>query len=176
MKNLFVFVLLFFSVSLFAQKVKETKIITNPDNGEAPYLFSYDENSGTYAVSLYDTITNKYYILSNKGNSTKHSNFFLSNVIYDADGNYYLTAVDDIDTSDSGSTKNYFTKNGKDLFSYEYINENIVTDGRYIYFLASDSAGDRMMKYDIRKNKFENGRKYNYVYLCYSPIPSGFSN
>jgi len=169
MKKLLVLFLLLISTSLFAQKITEKKIVTGTFDDENSYWFSYDENSEAYAGVIYDSVSNQYYILSNKGKSVSHSSFYITNLLFDSDGNYYVVAEDHNDTVTGGSSKNYFVRNGKDLRSFDYINENMVSDGRYIYFLASDSAGDCMMKYDTRNEQLEAGKKYEYITLCYSP-------
>jgi len=76
MKQLFVVIFILFAVNSFSQTIKEKKIVSIPvDTVESYYDFSYDSENGTYVKMSYNSVTDKYFLSSNKGKSSEYNYF-----------------------------------------------------------------------------------------------------
>lgn len=164
MKKLLILFFMLLTVNSYAQRVTEKKIISLPSVLEENYYdFKYDEKSGTYARLNYDSLADKYTLISNKGNSKEYSYINIYNLIFDKEGNYYVIAENNITDSES---KSYFLRNGKEISNYSSISSNIKSDGDYVYFAVSDNDKGYIGKYNVRKEKLEKGKTYDHITFC----------
>jgi hypothetical protein len=156
-----------FSVSVFAQRVNEKKIAGFPElNTVDAYSFKYDGNTGTYFYSSYDTTTQKYSIFSNKGNSVLYSYVNEYSGIVDKDGNYYVTANNNVDTVYTY----YMLKNGKEIAAYEYIDAMWTEKDGTIYFSCKDNGKYYFVEYNTFDGSKKKSPAYDEIYFVYYPI------
>ncbi len=167
MKKLILLLLVFmFTQILNAQNVKETKIISSAGKDMySLYDLKYDMNSGTYVYSDYDTVLQKYKLISNKGNSAVYSYTDVYNLFFDNSGNYLVTASNNISET---SSKYFFLKNGTELKSFDNINFPVQKRDDGVYFIASENGKDYRVKYSFNSGEFEMGKGYDTIYTCFS--------
>lgn len=165
-KILTVLVLVLTALSLNAQTVKEKKVFNGLNsNSYTLYDFSYDNKSGTYIYAPFDTIKQKTKIVSNKGNSGDYDYFQLYDAVYDNSGNYYVTAVKNIDAM-NGISENFLIRNGKEIFKSSYINFPISKKEDGLYFISKENGYDVRVKYNFSTNQLEYGNKYDTIFLA----------
>ena len=135
-----------FTVSpVLSQKVNEKKIAEFPqfDNVDS-YWFKYDNPTGTYFYTNYDTTSQLYTIYSNKGNSIPYSSIIDYTGIIDKEGNYYVIASNDAD-----NLYTYFLlKNGKEVSTYTFIDPNWTEKDGIIYFSCKDRDKTYLAEYN----------------------------
>jgi len=167
MKKLLYFLLLVIIPSALNSQVVTEKVIAKFENLSSadPYSFSLDEKSGTFLYLNYDsTKTPNFMLYSNKGNSDLYDYIDHYSAVYDAQGNYFVTANKKI--NDSTYTY-YLLRNGKAEFQCDFINNQIEHKNGFIYFLCTDKGKSFVGKYDASSGTFSKGKEYDEIILCY---------
>lgn len=168
MKKIFV-ILLLLPVIIYSQSISEKSLLkfgnmTSITDGSS---IKIDDKSGTYLYQDYDTITQKDIIFSNKGNSGAYSYIDYYNALFDADGNYYVIADNNI----TDTTYSYFIlKNGKEIATYNDINMGWLMDHNKIYFTCKEKDKSYLAVYDPASGNFSKGKEYDDVQPCYYPV------
>lgn len=158
---------LMFSASVFAQSVNEKKIASFPQlNSVNAYSFKYDGKTGTYFYSAYDTITQKYTVYSNKGNSVQYNYIDEYSGIFDKDGNYYVTANNNVDTVYTY----YIIKNGEEVASYEYVDPMWSEKNGVIYFSCREGGRSYFAEYSVSDGTMKKSPAYDEIYFVYYPM------
>jgi hypothetical protein len=162
MKN-FTLVILFLFICNFSQgqTLTEKKIYEGKDiDAYSLWDFKYDAKTGSYAYTKYDTITQKTKLISNKGNSADYNYINSMSLLFDNSGNYYATASNGVD----GTPGTYYMlKNGKEIKSFEFINDAISMKGDALYFIAREKNKDCLAKYSLTTGEIEYGQKYDTI-------------
>jgi len=164
-KTLFVLFVIFIPFLIQAQTVSE-KLICKLDNLSEVDIYSlkYDEKTGSYVYVCYDStkkLTNS--IISNKGNSGDYDYINSYNAVFDSDGNYYI--ITEIKTSDS-TYRNIFLKNGKELFTYDFINPDITEKNGILYLICNEKEKSFITTYDISTGNIFKGKVYDELIPC----------
>ncbi len=148
------------------QTINEKKIYEGLNqDAYSLYDFSYDEASGTYAYVIYDTVSQKSRIESNKGNSAEYSYFQSADIVYDKSGNYYVIAVNT--SNDESYTSEYiFLKNGTELYRSSNLLFPVTKKDDGIYFISNDKGKDVRIKYSFLKEQIEFGNRYDTIFLA----------
>ena len=168
MNKIFVVLMFFaFTVSpVLSQKVNEKKIAEFPqfDNVDS-YWFKYDNSTGTYYYTNYDTTSQLYTIYSNKGNSIPYNSIIDYTGIIDKDGNYYVIASNDAD-----NLYTYFLlKNGKEVSTYTFIDPNWTEKDGIIYFACKDRDKTYLAEYNTSNGVETKSNPYDEIYFVYYP-------
>jgi hypothetical protein len=163
-KSFILFFFLFIPFLAFSQTVTEKLIVDMSSLQDVElYSLSVDSASGTYLYSYYDTTTKKSKVYSNKGNSDIFDNINYNNAIFDADGNYYAIAWNNI----TDTTFTYFIlKNGNEIAKYNNINTSWKEKNGMIYFVCFEDTKAYMAVYSISNGHISKGKPYDDIFLC----------
>ena len=167
----FIFLLIIVPLCVLSQTVNEKSLFRfdNLPNVQA-YSLKFDEKTGTYLYSDYDTTTKKTTIYSNKGNSVTYDYADYYDAVIDGDGNYYTVVYNNI----TDSTYVYFIlKNGKEIAKYDYINTFWKEKNGLIYFQSKDGDKSYLNTFDISTGNISKGKAYDDVVLCSFPPVMG---
>ncbi len=149
---------------LNAQTVNEKKIASFPElNTVDAYSFKFDSQNGTYFYSSYDTVTQKYSLYSNKGNSKQYNSVFDYNGIIDKQGNYYVTASSNIDTVYTY----YLLKNGEEIASFDYMDASMTEKDGIIYFSCQENKKYYFAEYSTSDGSLKKSPAYDELYFVY---------
>ncbi len=122
--------------------------------------------SGTYFFSSYDTVTQKYTLYSNKGNSKPYNSVFDYNGIIDKQGNYYVTAYNNIDTVYTY----YLLKNGGEIASFDYMDASMTEKDGIIYFSCRQNEKYQLAEYNTSDGSLKKSPAYDELYFVYYPV------
>ncbi|MFA5011760.1 MAG: hypothetical protein WC644_07360 [Ignavibacteria bacterium] len=163
--TLLLFLVLFTGV-IYAQNVKEKLVYDNlKSDPYTMYDFNYDENTGSFVYAIYDTVTQKTRITSNKGDSKEYSYFQTYDIVYDNSGNYFAVAI--ITSNDENYTADYFLlRNGMEILSSSNIQTPLVKKDDGIYFIAYQNGKDTRVKYSFASEQLEYGKSYDTIFLA----------
>jgi hypothetical protein len=151
---------------LNAQTVNEKKIAGFPElNTVDAYSFKFDPQNGIYFYSSYDTVTQKYSLYSNKGNSKQYNSIFDYNGIIDKQGNYYVTASNNIDTVYTY----YLLKNGEEIASFDYMDASMAEKNGIIYFSCKENEKYHFAEYNTSDGTLRKSSPYDEIYFVYYP-------
>lgn len=167
-KFLILLAFLAFSASLLlSQTVNEKKIVSFPQlNNVEAYSFKFDNKSGTYFYTSYDTATQKSTIYSNKGNSKPYNSVMDYTGIISDDGNYFVITSDNIDTVYTY----YVIKNGEEIASYPYIDANWVLKNGMLYYMCKDKDDKYyFVMYNTADGSVNKSKAYDDITLVYFP-------
>lgn len=152
---------------LNAQTVKEKKIASFPELKTVDaYTLKFDASSGTYFFASYDTVTQKYTLYSNKGNSKPYNSVFDYNGIIDKQGNYYVTVSDNIDTVYTY----YLLKNGVEAASFDYMDASMTEKDGIIYFSCRQNEKYQLAEYNISDGSLKKSPAYDELIFVYYPV------
>jgi hypothetical protein len=167
-KYLVILAFLAFSTTLLqAQTVNEKKIASFPElKSVDAYSFRFDAKTETYFYSAYDTTTQKYTVYSNKGNSEQYGSIDDYSGIIDKNGNYYVTANNNVDTVYTY----YILKNGMEIVSYEYIDPMWSEKDGVIYFSCKDNGKHYFIEYNTSDGSTKKSTAYDDIFFVYYPI------
>lgn len=170
MKKIF-FVLLLIPVFTYSQSISEKSLLkfgnlTSTGDGNS---IKIDDKSGTYLYQDYDSVSQKDILFSNKGNSGSYSYIDYYNALFDADGNYYVIA----DNNLTDTTYSYYIlKNGKEIATYNEVNMGWLMNHNKIYFICKDKDKSYLVVYDPATGNFSKGNEYDDVQPCSYPVNS----
>ncbi len=170
MKKIFLFLILFLTViNVYSQSITEENLVFVPtEKARDMYDLVYDKTSGTYAYSVYDTVTYKSMIVSNKGNSGWYTVVSTYDLVLDSKGNYYTIATETDPTNNI--SKGYLLQNGKTVIDFEEISYSIVIKNDIIYFVAKNNDRYALYSYDTKTQKTDKGDDYSSITFCaYNP-------
>lgn len=166
MNKIIVFVfLLFCSHVLLSQSVSEKFIVSysSPLNVDGS-SFSYDQNSGNYIYTSYDSTNKKYTAYTGRGNSSGYDYILAYNEIYDKNGDCYTTAYNNL----TDTTYKYFLlKNGQVIATFDFINESWLQKDGIIYFVCKDNNDTYLTKYSTENGNISKGKAYEDITLVY---------
>lgn len=163
-----VFVLIFSTGIVFSQTVSQ-KLITviPPANGSTDaYSLKYDAKTGSWVYASYDTITTKYTIISPKGTSKQFNYAMTYNALFDADGNSYMYASENITDT---VYKYSVLKNNEVIAEYEMVLDGWVIKDNIIYYAAKDAGKYYVITYDTRTGTSQKSKTYDEVRFAYIP-------
>jgi hypothetical protein len=157
---------LYIFTPVLSQSVNEKKIADFPQFDIVDsYWFKFDNSSGTYYYTNYDTTTQLYTVYSNKGNSISYNSIIDYTGIIDKDGNYYVIASNNIDTVYTF----YLLKNGKEVSSYRFIDPNWAEKDGIIYFACKEEGRAYFVQYNTSSGTETKGKPYDEIYFVYYP-------
>ncbi|MGH2575842.1 MAG: hypothetical protein ACRDFC_09110 [Ignavibacteria bacterium] len=155
------------TVKLSSQTVSEKLIVNFSDKENvAAYAFKYDNLSGTYLYTPYDTVSKKHSIISNKGNSGDYDYLSYYSPIFDSEGNYYVIVSNTITDT---TFQYFFLKNGQELLSFSYIDDSWIEKNGTIYFRAKKGDVDYLIAYNTLDGSFNQSKPYDEIILVYYP-------
>ena len=162
---------LFIPVCIFGQTVNEKSLIRFDNLPQVQaYSLYVDEKSGTYLYSDYDTTSKKTTLYSNKGNSEVYDYINYYGAIFDAEGNYYVTAYNNL----TDTTFIYFMlKNGKEISKFDMMSLNWKDNSGKIYFSCKEGDKSYLAAYDMISGNISKGKIYDDVILCSFPKSTG---
>ncbi|MCU0372379.1 MAG: hypothetical protein MUE56_03960 [Ignavibacteria bacterium] len=170
MKNILTAVFLFvFACTSFAQDINEKKIL-EVKNAQPYFIYDlkYNTQNGSYTYVSYDTTNQKSKIISNKGNSGFYDYVSSLDVVFDKPGNYYAIAYNSLGEKEGVYRYKYFLlKNGKEIGTFDNVLFPISEKNNAMYFIANEGGKDFRVKYDFQSGNFDNGQKYDTIYLSY---------
>ncbi len=166
-KSFLLLLLLVFSFSAPAQRVSEKKIAGYSSLTTASaYDFKYDNSTGTYFYSAYDSVTQKYTVYSNKGNSAAYNYIEDYSGLFDPAGNYYVTANNNVDSFYTY----YMLKNGAEVASYEFIDPMWDERDGIIYFSCREDGKAYFVEYSTSDGSMKKSTPYDEIYFVYYPM------
>lgn len=166
MKKLIFFIIIV-PICVLSQTVNEKSIFKfdNLQNVQA-YSLKFDEKTGTYLYSDYDTTTKKSILYSNKGNSSTYDFVDYYDAVIYTDGNYYSTADNNI----TDTTYEYFIiKNGKEIAKYDYINTFWKEKNGVIYYQCKEGDKSYFSSLELSTGNISKGKAYDDILLCSFP-------
>ena len=144
--------------------------ITPANSSLDAYSLKYNAATGGWVYADYDTNTSKYIIISPKGSSKPFSYTMQYNTLFDAEGNSYMIASENVtDTVYRYSV----VKNNEAIAVFDYINEGWVIKDDILYYAAQESGKSYMVTYDTKYGTLTKSKGYDEVRLSYTP--SGYS-
>jgi hypothetical protein len=169
-KILFTLLVLFIPFLIQSQTISE-KLLCKFDglNDIDAYSLKVDEKTGSYVYVKYDSTKElKNSIISNKGNSGDYDYINSYGAIFDASGNYYVTA--ESKTSDT-TYRNILLKNGKEVLTYDNISFEPVEKNGTIYIVCTEKGKSFILKYETSTGNITKGKMYDEVIPCeYSKV------
>jgi|WetSurMetagenome_2_1015567.scaffolds.fasta_scaffold35834_2 hypothetical protein len=164
-KILFSLFIMFFPFLIQSQTLSEKLLCKfNELNDVDVYSFKFDEKTNSYLYVKYDSTKElKNSIISNKGNSVDYDYINFYNTIFDVEGNYYIIA--ELKISDT-TYRNTFLKNGKEIFTCDYINTELVEKNGIINIICTDKGKSFITEYDIASGNISKGKAYDELIPC----------
>jgi len=157
-----------FTASTGAQTLSQ-KLITGIPSVNGPvdaYSLKYDAATGGWAYGAYDTVTQKYTVITPQGTSSQYNYALTYYTLFDAEGNSYMTVSNNI----TDTTYSYtILKNSTAIVTYDNIKDGWVIKDGTIYFAASDKGKEYFVTYDTKSGAINKGREYDEVRLAYIP-------
>jgi hypothetical protein len=161
-KAFITFIILLACSNLYSQQSSEKVIAGFPDLVKIEaYSFKFDKLSGTYVYVSYDEPSQKYTVFSNKGNSTWYTSIMDNVTIIDGNGNYFLTAYNEVDSVYTY----YIIKNGIEIASFDYIDASWKEKNGIIYFVCVENDVWFFAEYEISSGKFSKDKAYDEIFL-----------
>jgi len=157
-----------FTASAGAQTVSQKLItgITGVNAAVDAYSLKYDAATGGWAYGAYDTVTQKYTVITPQGTSPQYNYVLTYNTIFDADGNSYTVASNNV----TDTSYNYtILKNSTAIVTYDNIKDGWVIKDGIIYFAANDKGKEYFVTYDTKSGAINKGKEYDEVRLAYIP-------
>ena len=158
--------LVLFGGLVYGQTINEKKIYEGlKQDPYTLYDFSYDNNTESYVYVIYDTVSQKSRIESNKGGSGEYNYFQTADIVYDNSGNYFAIAVNTM--NEEPYTSEYFLlKNGAEVFRSANLQYPVSKRDDGIYFIANDNGKDVRVKYNFTNSRIEFGTRYDTIFLA----------
>lgn len=166
MKILIIFLFAVFSFqSIFSQTFTEKKLAEIPGTGKLDlYSFKSDPKTGAYVYGQFDTIANKFTILTGKGNSSQYDYFVNTQSLFDDNGNCYSIVYNNL--TDTTFTY-YLLKNAESVASFDYINESWIQRDGILYFSCKEKDKYCIASYNMNDGKLTRGKQYDEIIPCY---------
>jgi hypothetical protein len=162
------FILAFTGGSLNAQTLNQ-KLITGIPNVNGPvdaYSIKYDAATGGWTYGAYDTLTQKYTIITPAGSSPQYDYALTYNSLFDIGGNSYTVVSTKITDTVYTST---ILKNSTPIVTYDNIKDGWVIKDNIIYYAVRDKDKEYFVTYDTKSGAINKGTAYNEVRLAYIP-------
>ncbi len=130
------------------------------------YSLKYDRPSGGWVYAAYDTVSTRYTVITPKGTS-KPFNYAMSyNALFDADGNSYVIASENI----TDTTYKYsILKNSDVIVTYDMILDGWVIKDNVIYYAAQDAGKYYLVSFDTKVGTTSKSKAYDEIRLTYTP-------
>jgi hypothetical protein len=161
--------LLVFACGSFAQEITEKKIL-DVKNAQPYFIYDlkYNVPGGSYTYVSYDTSSQKSKIISNKGNSVFYDYISSLDVVFDKDGNYYTVAYNSLgEIAGEFRYKYFLLKNGNEVRRFDNVVFPLSAKNNIMYFIADEGGRDFRVKYDLQSGSFDDGKKYDTIFLSY---------
>ncbi|MEO8512945.1 MAG: hypothetical protein ABI543_05270 [Ignavibacteria bacterium] len=162
----------FFTAVTQSQTVNQ-KLITGIPSGNGTidaYSLKYNAATGGWVYAAYDTTSSKYTIISSKGTSKPFSYAMQYNTLFDADGNSYMIASENI----TDTVYRYSVlKNNEPIAVFDFILEGWVMKDNTIYYAAQESGKYYLVTYETKSGVINKSKAYDEIRLAYTP--NGYS-
>lgn len=148
---------------LISQQLSEKSIVKHTGSGEIyPYEFVYDNISGSYIYTTYDSVAKKSTLFTNKGKGNSYSGILSYNTLFDSKGNFFLTAYNNITDT---TYKYFFLVNGKEACEFDYIFDGYKEKDGIVYIHGQKNMKHYLAKLDVLSGMLDLGKEYDEIYF-----------
>lgn len=164
------FISLITNNQIFTQTPTEKLITTIPQiNGYVDaYSLKYDSKSGAWAYNAYDTVTQKYSLITPQGTSAQYYFIMQYNSIFDDLGNVYTAASSQLNDT---AYAYYILKNSEVISpAYDFLAEGWAEKDGIIYYSAGEGGKAYFNQLDTRTGTVTKSRPYDEIRLLYVPV------
>lgn len=145
------------------------KLITGIPLANGPvdaYSLKYNPQTGGWVYASYDTTATKYTIITPKGTSKQFNYAMTYNALFDADGNSYMYASENINDT---VYKYSLLKNNEVISTYDMILDGWVIKDNVIYYAAQEAGKYYLVSYDTKAGTTQKSKAYDEIRLAYIP-------